>query len=131
MAASAEVDALPAFRGARGVSRCKVDLFLLRALWQQHHSTAAPVRIAASFFSAHWPVPRIQQQVAVVFPLTCALRRFERCAPGKCACERRWQESCLSSAAQRSLREWRDTSEKCTAAATTKRECAFAMLLLH
>src|SRR4051794_34382609 len=116
MAASAEVDALPAFRDAGGVSRCEVDLSLLRALWQQHRVTAASVGTAASFFSAHRPRPaHPTTNRCHVDDDTCACGGLERSVLRKCGCRRRWQESCLSSAALRSLRVWRDTSDKRTA----------------
>lgn len=105
MAASAEVDALPALREAPGVSRCEVDLFLLRGRWQHYRASATPARTAAAFFSAHRPRPPLQTtNRSCVRAGTRTCDHLERSAPWKCALTSRWQESCLSSAAHRSLR---------------------------
>ena len=105
MAASAEVDALSALREAPGVSRCEVDLFLLRGRWQHYRANATPARTAAWFFSAHRPrppLPTTNRSRVRAGTRTCDDRK--RSAPWKCALKSRWQESCLSSAAHSSLR---------------------------
>ena len=105
MAASAEVDALPALCDAPGVSRCEVDYSLLRGLWQQDRADATSARTAASFSSAHRPrPPHITTNRSRVRGGTRICDDRMRSVLRKCALGSRWQESCLSSAAQRSLR---------------------------
>src|SRR5215211_3233876 len=104
MAASAEVDALPALREAPGVSRCEVDLSLLRGLWQQHRANATPVRTTAWFSSAHRPRPPRTTITAPMFAVARIDDDRMRPAQPKRALGSLWQESCLSSAAPRSLR---------------------------
>jgi len=113
MAASAEVDALPALCDAPGVSRCEVDYSLLRGLWQQDRADATSARTAASFSSAHRPrPPHITTNRSRVRGGTRICDDRMRSVLRKCALGSRWQESCLSSAAPKSLKGFAVTPER-------------------
>jgi hypothetical protein len=105
MAASAEVDALPALREAPGVSRCEVDVSLLRGFGSS--IVQMPLRSATTawFSSAHRPrPPPTTINRSHVRGGTRTGDDWMRPAQPKRALGSRWQESCLSSGAPGSLR---------------------------